>query len=270
MSSFQNKVALITGSSQGIGKAIAIELAQHGCLVILNGRQQEKLDSLKQDIENSGGQAYAIAADVSNFNEAQRLISQSISRAGKLDILINNVGISSRGNIAELNENVIEQVFKSNVNGCIFPTQAALPQIRQNKGSIVFISSLAAIHGLPGLAPYSASKMALQAFAEALRIEEHDHHIHVGLLRVAKTAIEHQKQTVGANGQMQVLKARNNEKVLTMAQVAKDCLRLIEKRQFTNTQTLLGKINRILNSISPLLVEKILIKNIHRFKEESQ
>jgi len=270
MRSFQNKVALITGSSQGIGKAIALELSQHGCLVILNGRQQEKLDSLKKEIEDLGGKAFAIAADVSNFNEAQHLISESISRAGKLDILINNVGISSRGNIAELHEKVIDQVFKSNVNGCIFPTQAALPQIRQNKGSIVFISSLAAIHGLPGLAPYCASKMALQAFAEALRIEEHDSGIHVGILRVAKTAIEHQKKTVGPDGHLRELKARSNEKVLTMTQVAQDCIRLINKRKFSQSQTILGKINLILNSISPLLVEKIIVKNIHRFNEESQ
>ena len=145
-----------------------------------------------------------------------------------------------------------------------------MPHIRNQKGSIIFISSLAAIHGLPGLAPYSASKMALQAFAEALRIEEHQYQIHVGLLRVAKTAIEHQKQTVGANGQMQPLKARTDEKVLSMERVAQDCIRLIEKRRFSNTQTLLGKLNRLLNSMSPLLVERILIKNIHRFKEESQ
>jgi hypothetical protein len=92
----------------------------------------------------------------------------------------------------------------------------------------------------------------------------------VGILRVAKTAIEHQKQTVGANGELQVLKARTNEKVLSMERVAQDCLKLIENRRFTNTQTFLGKINLLLNRISPLLVERILIKNIHRFKEESQ
>lgn len=270
MKGFKNKVALITGSSQGIGKAIALELAKNGCVVVLNGRKQDKLEIVKSEIEKLGGTAHAIAADVSNFSETQQLIQQTIERCGKLDFLINNVGVSSRGNISELHPDVLQQVFASNVNGCIFPTQLALAELRKSKGSVIFISSLAAIHGLPGLAPYSASKMALQAFAEALRIEEHEHQIHVGILRVAKTAIEHQKQTVGANGQLQTLKARTNEKVLSMERVAQDCLKLIEKRRFTNTQTLLGKINLLLNRISPLLVERILIKNIHRFKEESQ
>jgi dehydrogenase/reductase SDR family protein 7B len=270
MSFFKNKVALVTGSSQGIGKAIAIELAKKGSIVVLNGRQQHKLEPLKIEIEQNGGKALAIAADVSLFDEASRLIDETIKKFGRLDFLINNVGISSRGYIAELHPDVLHQVFNSNVNGCLFPTQAALPYLRQQKGSIVFISSLAAIHGLPGLAPYSASKMALQAFAEALRIEEHEYNLHIGILRVAKTAIEHQKQTVGSNGQLQALKSRTNEKVLTMQQVAQDCLQLIQKRRYSNTQTFLGKLNQFLNSISPLIVERILIKNIHRFKDESQ
>jgi short-subunit dehydrogenase len=270
MSQFQNKVALITGSSQGIGKAIALELAKKGCIVILNGRKQDKLELVKSAIEQLGGAAHAIAADVSNFNEAQNLLHETIQRCGKLDMLINNVGVSSRGNISELHPDVLQQVFSSNVNGCIFPTQLALPELRKRKGNIIFISSLAAIHGLPGLAPYSASKMALQAFAEALRIEEHEHQIHVGILRVAKTAIEHQKQTVGPDGQLQTLKARTNEKVLSMERVAQDCIKLLESRRFTNTQTLIGKLNHLLNRISPIIVERILIKNIHRFKEESQ
>lgn len=270
MSHFKHKVALVTGSSQGIGKAIAIALAQRGCIVVLNGRQQSKIDAVKAEIEQFGGQAYAIEADVSDYTAAKCLIEQTISNCGQLDILINNVGISSRGYLAELHPDVLQQVFNSNVNGSIYPTQVALPHIRLQKGSVVFISSLAAIHGLPGLAPYSASKMALQAFAEALRIEEHAHQLHIGILRVAKTAIEHQKQTVGANGQMQPLKARTDEKVLSMERVAQDCIQLIENRRFSQTQTVLGKLNHLLNRISPRIVERILIKNIHRFKEESQ
>lgn len=270
MSSTQNKVALVTGSSQGIGKAIALLLAKKGATVILNGRQQEKLDVIKAEIENSGGSAFAIAADVANYEQCQYLINKSIELTQQIDILINNVGISSRGNISDLHPEVLHQVFSSNINGCIFPTQLALPHIRAQKGNIIFISSLAAIHGLPGLAPYSASKMALQAFAEALRIEEHASGIHVGILRVAKTAIEHHKQTVGANGQMQLLKPRTGEKVLSMEQVAQDCLQLISSRKFSQTQTFIGKLNQLINRISPLIVERILIKNIHRFKEESQ
>ena len=146
MSHFKHKVALVTGSSQGIGKAIAIALAQRGCIVVLNGRQQSKIDAVKAEIEQNGGRAYAFAADVSDFIAAKNLIEQTISNCGQLDILINNVGISSRGYLAELHPDVLQQVFNSNVNGSIFPTQVALPHIRLQKGSIVFISSLAAIH----------------------------------------------------------------------------------------------------------------------------
>jgi NADP-dependent 3-hydroxy acid dehydrogenase YdfG len=139
MKGFKNKVALITGSSQGIGKAIALELAKKGWVVVLNGRKQEKLEIVRSEIEKIGGTAHAIAADVSNFHETQNLIKETIERCGQLNFLINNVGVSSRGYISELHPDVLQQVFASNVNGCIFPTQLALAELRKSKGSVIFI-----------------------------------------------------------------------------------------------------------------------------------
>jgi short-subunit dehydrogenase len=180
------------------------------------------------------------------------------------------VGISSRGYLADLDPSVLEQVFKSNVFGTIFPTQAALPSLRQSKGNIIFISSLAGIHGLPGLSPYSASKMALTSFVESLRIEEHAQQVHVGMLQVAMTEIVHNKEVVAADGSKQVLAPRQKGKVLTMQQVAQDCLSLIDKRRYKKTQTLIGNLNLIFNRISPLIVESILRKNLHKFEENSK
>jgi short-subunit dehydrogenase len=267
---FLNKVAVITGSSRGIGSAIANALAQEGARIVLNGRDEERLIQLQVELQNQGVQTVYFKGDVSDANQAQALIDFALQSYGQIDILINNVGISSRGYLAELHPSVVEQVFRSNVFGTIFPTQMALKALRQTQGSVVFISSLAAIHGLPGLSPYSASKMALTSFVESLRIEEYAYNVHIGHLQVAMTEIVHNKEVVAADGSKQILAARQKGKVLTMQEVAADCLNLLAQRKYRNTQTLLGKMNRILNSISPLIVEFILRKNIHKFEANSK
>ena len=267
---FLNKVAIVTGSSRGIGSAIALALGEEGAKIVLNGRDEVRLQEVQSELKSKGIDVIYCQGDVSDANQAQALIDFALQSYGQIDILINNVGISSRGYLAELHPSVVEQVFRSNVFGTIFPTQMALKALRQTQGSVVFISSLAAIHGLPGLSPYSASKMALTSFVESLRIEEHAHNVHIGHLQVAMTEIVHNKEVVAADGSKQILAARQKGKVLTMQEVAADCLNLLAQRKYRNTQTLLGKMNRILNSISPLIVEFILRKNIHKFEANSK
>ncbi len=267
---FINKVAIVTGSSRGIGSAIALALGREGAKIVLNGRDAIRLQEVQTELSQQGIEAVYYQGDVSDFQQAKELSNFALQTFGKIDILVNNVGISSRGYLADLDPSVLEQVFKSNVFGTIFPTQAALPALRQSKGSIVFISSLAGIHGLPGLSPYSASKMALTSFVESLRIEEHAQQVHVGMLQVAMTEIVHNKEVVAADGSKQVLAPRQKGKVLTMQQVAQDCIALIAKRRYKKTQTLIGNLNLIFNRISPLIVENILRKNLHKFEENSK
>lgn len=268
--SFLNKVAIVTGSSRGIGSAIALALGKAGAKVVLNGRDEDRLRAVQSQLQTQQINATYFKGDVSNAQDAKDLIAFALHHYGQIDLLINNVGISSRGDLADLDPSVIEKVFKSNVFGTIFPTQAALPSLRETKGSIVFISSLAGIHGLPGLSPYSASKMALTSFVESLRIEENAQQVHIGMLQVAMTEIVHNKEVVAADGSKQVLVPRPKGKVLSMQAVAEDCLALIAKRRYKKTQTFIGKLNSLFNRISPVLVEKILLKNLHQFKENSK
>ncbi|MFM7643297.1 MAG: SDR family oxidoreductase [Sphingomonadales bacterium] len=267
---FLNKVAIVTGSSRGIGRAIALALAQEGARVVLNGRDEQRLKEVADELKEIEAQVVYFRGDVADADQAKALIAFTLASFNQIDILVNNVGISSRGYVADLHPSVVEQVFKSNIFGTMHPTHYALPQLRQSKGQIVFISSLAGIHGLPGLGPYSASKMALTAFVESLRIEEFQNSIHIGLLQVAMTEIVHNKEVVAADGSKQLLESRQKGKVLTMDQVAQDCLALLERRKYKKTQTLIGKLNSILNRISPVLVERILRANLHKFEANSK
>ncbi len=262
---FENKVFIITGSSSGIGKAIALALARKGAQVVLNGRNEERLRTTESELLAITANIISVCADVSTISGAQELIDKTIERFHKIDGLINNVGVSMRGRIADLNPEVYKTVFESNVLGTVYPTIPAIKHIRETKGSIVFISSLAAVHGLPFLSAYSSSKLALRAIVESLRIEEVKHKVHVGLVLVGITAIEDNKEAINFDGSKILLEKRDARKVQSTEQVAQAVLNNISKRKFITVQTTIGKINAFLHARFPLLVERILIKNIHKF-----
>lgn len=266
----ENKVAIITGSSRGIGKAIALELAEKGYSIVLNGRNQERLDQARQEIEQIHNRVATVCCDVSSIASSTELIQHTISLFGRIDILVNNVGVSMRGNVSDLNPLVFKTVFESNVLGTVNPTIPAIPYIRETQGSIIFISSLAGIRGLPGLSAYCSSKMALRAIAESIRLEEKQHNIHVGLIYVGITEIEHNKETIASDGSMLVLKKRDSANVQSTKQVAQAVWKNINKRKFITTLTGIGKLNKFMQARFPLLVEKIILKNLHKFEEKSQ
>jgi len=268
--SFANKVIIVTGSNRGIGKAIAFELAKQGAWVVLNGRNETRLMAALNEIQGQCPKTIAIPADVSTKEGANKLIEDTYSHFGRIDGLVNNVGLSSRGTIAELSPEVIGQIFESNVYGAIFPTIYALPYLRKTQGSVVFISSLAGIRGLPGLGPYCAAKMALRAFVESIRIEEKKHKVHAGIVLVGKTEIVENKEAIGADGNFVVLKPRKDKKIQSMEQVAKATLKSMRKRKYIITLTPLGKVNLFLQARIPLLVEKLILKNIHKLEEGNQ
>lgn len=267
---YENKVAVITGSSRGIGKAIAIALAKEGASIVLNGRNEERLASTKKEILEITDNVHVVCCDVSDIKESERLINEAVETFGRLDILVNNVGVSMRGYVADVNPEVFQSVFSSNVYGTINPTIPAIPHLRRTQGSIVFISSLAGIRGLPSLSAYCSSKMALRAIAESIRIEEHQHNIHVGLIYVGITEIEHKKETIAADGSMQILQDRQKDKVQTTEQVANAVLKNLRKRKFITTLTGIGKLNKFLQPRMPLLVERIILKSLHKFEEHSK
>jgi NAD(P)-dependent dehydrogenase (short-subunit alcohol dehydrogenase family) len=270
MKKYEGKVAIVTGSSRGIGKAIALQLAQQGASIVLNGRDLERLNQTASEIIPFNTPIEVVCADVSNTEGAQELIRCTINRFGRIDMLINNVGISMRGNFSDLNPEVFKIVFESNVLGTVYPTIPAIEHLRKTKGSIVFISSLAGIRGLPALSAYCSSKMALRAIAESIRIEEAQHNVHVGLIYVGITDIEHNKETIAADGSMKVLASRKAKKVQSTHAVAKSVLKNIERRKFISVLTRIGKINHYLQPRFPQLVEKIILRNLDKFEENSK
>lgn len=169
---FQNKVILITGASSGIGRATALVFAKLNAKVILSSRNEEKLESLRQEIESNGGQALVIKTDVSSFEDTQRMIKTSILKWGNIDILIANAGIYIKDVSHEINVESFRESFNINFFGVLHAIKSVLPDMkRQGKGHIVIVNSLDAKKGIIGDSPYVASKSALDGFGDVLRQE---------------------------------------------------------------------------------------------------
>lgn len=269
MKYFENKVALVTGSGQGIGKAIALAFAKEGALIVLNGRNAQPLKKVEEELKAMDAIVFTVVGDVSDEIQAKNIVDKTIERFGRLDFLINNAGISMRGDFSELKPTVFKSVFATNVFGITNLSIPALPYLKRTKGSLIFISSLAGINGLPGLSAYCSSKMALRAIAESIRIEEFASGIHVGLIQVGFTEIEPAKQTMGPDGELILIKDRANFKVQTKEFVAKTVLKNIRSRKFITTLSGIGRLQALLHSYTPMLLEKILIRSSEKIKARS-
>lgn len=267
---FKDKVALITGSSMGIGKATAILLATQGAKLVLNGRNPERLSRTANELRSAGFEVLAVQADVSRVEDCRRLIKETVKHFGRLDILINNAGMSSRGYFEELDPKVFQDMMNINFLGCVYPSRFALPYLKESQGSIVFISSVAGIRGLPETIIYCASKMALTSIAESLKVELAEYNIHVGIVYVGITRNEEGKQVIGKDGEYVPLKSRKNRKAQLPEQVAKSIVKNIINRKFKSVLTPLGKLNFLANIFFPRIVDKVLVKSKERIRKMNE
>lgn len=168
------KAALVTGASRGIGRAIAIGLAQAGFDLVLNDiqRQAGELDDVRRDIESMGRKAYVAIADVSKKAEVVEMVKNAIAAAGHIDAVVNNAGILISSPVETLDESVWDAVLDVNAKGAFLVIQALLPHMKARKyGRIVNIASIGGKHGAPEQAHYSASKAAIMGFTRVLAQE---------------------------------------------------------------------------------------------------
>jgi 3-oxoacyl-[acyl-carrier protein] reductase len=165
---------LVTGASRGIGRALAVGLAQHGFDVVVNDIEHEKheLHTVQQTISGLGRRSFAITADVSRKADVQELAAQAILAAGRVDALVNNAGVLTVSMIEDLEEKAWEDVFAVNAKGTFLVTQAFLPHMKQQKyGRIVNIASIGGKRGGPGQSHYCSSKGAVLEFTRVLAME---------------------------------------------------------------------------------------------------
>jgi dihydroflavonol-4-reductase len=253
---FRGKVAVVTGGSRGVGFATARALALRGAKVVIGARGEARLEDSRARLERLGGEVLAVPGDVGYWDDAQKLIGAAIERFGRLDILVNNAGVSMRGRFDELAPAVSAQVVQTNLLGCIYPTQAAIAELKKTKGQVVFISSIGGLFGLPVASIYSATKKALTGLAESLRIELAPLGLHVGVVYLGFTEHDPEKRILAADGSA-VLPDRPAHH--TQAGAADQIVDLLVKRKSYIVMTPIGKLGAAIYRLSPTLVEKAMI-----------
>ncbi|MFY7908058.1 MAG: SDR family NAD(P)-dependent oxidoreductase [Emticicia sp.] len=166
------KTALVTGSSSGMGKAIALAMASHGAQVIISSFDKQELENTRQQFENLGLKVYAHICDMSKTNQINELVETCFLRYSKIDILVNGVGIAPSGGFLEINQNSFEKTLALNLQSAIHITNLIIPKMQAQKdGVIIYLASIAGVRGNKTLGLYGISKAGLIQMAKNLAVE---------------------------------------------------------------------------------------------------
>lgn len=260
-----NKVVIITGASSGIGLACAKEYASRGAAVSICARSADKLEEIKNELQSAGHRILVTPADVSKEEDCKRLIENTVKEFGKIDILINNAGISMRALFVDVDLAVMHKLMDVNFWGTVYCTKYALPYILQQKGSVVGVTSIAGFIGLPGRVGYSASKFAINGFLETIRVENLKTGLHVMVAAPGFTASNVRKAALTADGSAQGETPRHEEDMMSAEEVAVHMVKAINRRKRTLVLTFVeGKLTVFLRKWLPSLVDYFTYKFMAR------
>ena len=258
----KDKVIIITGASSGIGRALASQFCGLKAKVVIAARTQDALDSLAIELKGAGCEVFAVKTDVSLETDCKHLIDEAVNRFGRIDVLINNAGISMRALFEETELSVIKKVMDINFWGAVYCTKFALPHLLKSQGSLVGVSSIAGYKGLPGRTGYSASKFALRGFLEVIRIETMKKGLHVLIACPGFTASNIRNSALSADGSMQGESPRDEGKMMTAGEVADRIVRSIQRRDHRVIMTAQGKMTVWLNKFFPKMMDRLVYNHM--------
>lgn len=258
----RGKVVVITGASSGIGKALALESARRGAKLVISARNLEKLEQLASVLLEMKCDVLCVKGDVSREEDCKELINQAIHMFGKIDVLINNAGISMRALFEDVDLNVIRALMDTNFWGTVYCTKYALPELLKSKGSLVGVSSIAGYKGLPGRTGYSASKFAMQGFLEVVRTENLKKGLHVLIAAPGFTASNIRNVSLTKDGTSQGETPLDESKLMSAEKVAEEICIAIDHRKRTLILTSMGKMTVLLNKFFPAFMDKMVYNHM--------
>ena len=252
----KGKVIIITGASSGIGRALAKEFFSRGARLTLGARRIDKLEELKSELQSSD--MICVETDVAIEADCKRLIELTVEKYGRIDILINNAGISMRALFKDMDMDVMHRIMNVNFYGTVYCTKFALPYLLESKGSLVGVISIAGYVGLPGRTAYSASKFAVRGFLDTIRIEHLHDGLHVLVAAPGFTASEVRKVALTSDGTVQGESPRDESKMMSAETCAYHIAEAVRKRKRELVLTFIeGKLTVFLGKLFPSLLDKL-------------
>ncbi len=261
---WNDKVVLITGASGGIGKSLALEAYDRGASIAVCARRVAKLEEIYAHIPSD--RKLLVQCDVSSEEDCKNFISSAIDKYKRIDVLLNNAGISMRANFSDLDLKVLHQLMDINFWGTVNCTKYAQEHIVNTKGTICSVSSIAGYRGLPARTGYSSSKFAMQGFMEALRTEMLHSGANVMWVCPGFTASGIRDTALSHDGSAQKESPLDEKKLMSSEEVAARILNAIEKRKRTLVLTSQGKLTVFLNKFFPSLTDKLVYKHFEKEK----
>lgn len=287
MKNFQNKTVVITGASSGIGEALAYEFASLGANVVIAARNAEKLDGVAARITELAAEqttpalrdthpgdvnttthlqegvlpkVLAVPTDVSRESDCRELIGEAVLAFGGIDILICNAGISMRAILDDVDPKVLQRLMDVNFWGTVYCTKYALPYLQASHGSIVGVSSVAGLHGLPGRTGYSASKYAMTGFLETVRIENLRKNLHVMIACPGFTATNVRFTALTKDGTPQGRTPREEGAMMSAEEVARRIVKGIRRRKRLLLMEWEGRGTHLIKKFAPGFLDRMFYK----------
>ena len=256
MVGFAGKVIVITGASDGIGAELARQLARDKPTLVLAARRANALQAVAAQCEALGAVTLMVPTDVSVASDCRALIAAAVETFGRIDALVNNAGVSMHANFDEIADtSVYENLMRINLMGSVWPTHAALPQLKASRGLIVAVASLAGLVGVPGRTTYCATKFAQTGFFEALRVELQPEGVDVTLVYPGVVATEIRRNGWNARGEKAGTSGLDEGNAMSVEECAGLIVAAMRSRKREVVMSAKGKLGRWLKLIAPAKVD---------------
>jgi short-subunit dehydrogenase len=256
---------ILTGASEGIGRALALELAARGARIAVAARDRERLESLAAECRVRGGEALAVPTDVSNAQDLEWLVAETLKGFGGIDVVIHNAGITMWSRFDALQDlEIFERIMEVNYYAPVRLTALALPHLRKSRGLIVAIASLAGLTGVPERSAYAGSKHAMIGFFDSLRIELAGSSVDVSVIAPDFVVSEIHKRAIGPDGEPLGESPMVKSKIMTAEECARRIVRAMEKRQRLLLMSARGKVGRWIKLVAPSLIDRIAARAIRQ------
>lgn len=263
MGTFRDKTILLTGASEGIGRALAIELASDQPRLVLAARNGERLESAAESCRARGAQVLTVTMDVSREAECRALVVRAVEHFGELDVLVNNAGITMWARFDEVSDfGAFERLMAVNYLGSVYLTAAALPYLKRSRGLIVAVASIAGLTGVPERTGYAASKHAMIGFFDSLRIELAGTGVDVTVVAPDFVVSEIHRRAIGPDGRPLGHSPMQEPHIMTAETCARLVRRAMERRQRLLITSLRGRLGRVAKLVVPGLVDRIAARAI--------
>jgi short-subunit dehydrogenase len=265
METLEGKVVVLTGASEGIGRALALELARARARLVLSARNAPRLVSLADECRALGASALVVPADASRREDCEALADAARAHFGAIDMVVLNAGSTMWSRLDELADvDLLERLMRTNYLGAAWLTRRALPALAAARGRIVAISSLAGIAGVPTRTGYAASKHAMFGFFDSLRIELADRGVSVTIIAPDFVRSEIHRRAIGPDGKPLGASPMIEKKIMTAEACARIIVEAALKRRRLVITSLRGRAMRWLKLIAPGLVDRLAARAIRR------